>query len=225
MKLKRPKESQMCAPGYHIVRGYEKTNSHGKTFWVETHLCKNPGKHGEVLQVENLLYLFWHSKQKFPELNSISGFPDNSEIDPVIQFWMNYWQEQGLKFPETDPLMIKTLIALESRFNPLAKSKAKGSSAFGLMQVTNQARRILSGVPNADGYVELKPPFVSASREDIADPVINIAAGTRWLFYKYLKIPSKADKDLDNAIKNYHSWDQAGGDYARKIKKLYEKSK
>jgi hypothetical protein len=27
MKLKRPKESEMCAPGYHIVRGHDRTNS------------------------------------------------------------------------------------------------------------------------------------------------------------------------------------------------------
>ncbi len=44
------------------------------------------------------------------------------------------------------------------------------------MQITNQARRIMSGTPNADGYIELKPPFVSLSKDDIADPIINIAA-------------------------------------------------
>lgn len=52
MKLKRPKDSQMCELGYHIVRSYEKTNSQGKTYWIETHLCKNPGKHGKILQAE-----------------------------------------------------------------------------------------------------------------------------------------------------------------------------
>src|SRR6266576_672592 len=118
MKLRHPKESEMCEPGYHIVRTYQKTNSHGKTFWVERHLCKNPGKHGQILQIENLLYLFWHSKEKFPDLNAIKGFHANSEIDPVIQFWMSYWREQGLKFPEADPLIIKSIIAVESGFNP-----------------------------------------------------------------------------------------------------------
>ena len=225
MKLKRPKESQMCEPGYHIVRRYQKTNSQGKTFWVETHLCKNPGKHGEILQAENLLYLFWHSKQTFPDLNTIKGFPANSEIDPVIQFWMDYWRGQGLKFPDTDPLIIKALIAVESGFNPLAKSKVKGSSAFGLMQLTDRARRILSGSPNNDGYIELKPPFVRVSQSDIADPVVNIATGTRWLFQKYVTIPSKAEKSLDNAIKNYYSWNKEGEDYAKKIEDLFKKSK
>lgn len=225
MNLKRPKDSEMCEPGYHIVRTYQKTNSHGKTFLVERHLCKNPGKHGEILQIENLLYLFWHSKQKFSDLNAIKGFPANSEIDPVIQFWMDYWREQDLAFPDADPLLIKAMIAVESGFNPLAKTKVKGSSAFGLMQVTDRARRILSGSTNADGYIELKPPFVWISKEDAADPVANIAAGTRWLFYKYLKIPTKNDKNLDNAIKNYHSWDKAGEDYAKKIRDLFKKSK
>jgi hypothetical protein len=225
MKLRRPKKSEMCEPGYHIVRTYQKTNSQGKTFLVERHLCKNPGKHGEILQIENLLYLFWHSKQNFPNLNTIKGFSPNSEVDPVIQFWMDYWRERGLKSPEADPSLIKAMIAFESGFNPLVKSKVKGSSAFGLMQVTDQARRILSGSPNKDGYIEPKPPFVRVSQNDIADPIVNIATGTRWLFQKYVMIPSKADKNLYNAIKNYHSWDKPGDDYVKKIEDLYKKSK
>lgn len=133
--------------------------------------------------------------------------------------------EQGLKFPDSDSLIIKALIAIESGFNPLAKSKVKGSSAFGLMQLTGQARRILSGSPNEDGLIELRPPFVRVSQDDFADPVINVAAGTRWLFQKYSKIPSQADKNIINAIKNYHSWDKSGEDYAKKVEDLFKKSK
>jgi hypothetical protein len=192
---------------------------------VNTHLSRNPGKHGEILQIENLLYLFWHSKQTFPDLNTIKGFSSNSEIDPVIQFWMEYWREQGLKFPAADPLLIKAMVAFESGFNPLARSTVRGSSAFGLMQVTDQARRILSGSPDSKGYIEGKSPFVRVSKSDIIDPVINVATGTRWLFYKYTSIPSRAEKNLFNTIKNYHSWDKAGDEYVRKIEDLFKKSK
>src|ERR1700678_4784143 len=107
MKLRKPKPSEMCPPGEHIVRGYERRNHSETISWVETHLCKNPGKGGEILWPENIFYLFWNSKNKYSKLGAINGFPANSEIDPVIQFWMDYWAEQGLNLPAVDPLLIK----------------------------------------------------------------------------------------------------------------------
>ncbi len=225
MKLRKPKPSEMCPPGEHIVRGYERRNHSGTISWVETHLCKNPGKGGEILWPENIFYLFWNSKNKYSKLGAINGFPANSEIDPVIQFWMDYWKDQGLNFPDADPLLFKALIAVESRFNPNVKSKVKGSSASGLMQVTDQMRRILSGGPDNKGYREVTSNKIRISKEEIFDPLLNVAIGTRCLFYKYSKIPGRADKNIFNAIKNYHSWDEAGENYAKKVTDLFKKSK
>jgi hypothetical protein len=170
-------------------------------------------------------YLFWNSKNKYPKLNSVDGFPANSEIDPVIQFWLDYWKDQGLSFPATDPLLIKSLMAIESRFNPNVVSKVKGSSATGLMQVTDQTRRILSGGPDKDGFREIRKQMIRISKEDAYDPILNVAAGTRWLFYKYSQIPSSADKSIFNVIKNYYSWNKAGENYAKSIQDLFNKSK
>ena len=48
------------------------------------------------------------------------------------------------------------------------------------------------------------------------DPVVAIAAGTRWLSYKYSKIPSGSEKNVFNMIKNYYSWNEDGQAYAKR---------
>jgi len=144
----------------------------------------------------------------------------------VIQFWLEYWKDQGLKFPaELDPLFVKTIIAIESTFDPNVKTKIKGSSATGLMQITDETRGVLSGRPDKTGYREMKSSYLEISNTDVRDPIVAIAAGTRWLAYKYSAIPKLAKKTLHNTIKNYHSWDNPGEAYAKSVESLYKKSK
>ena len=53
------------------------------------------------------------------------------------------------------------------------------NSARGLMQVTNDTRKIL-----ADEKGDLKNHYLTLTREDLNDPGNNICAGIRWLFLK-----------------------------------------
>ena len=215
----------MCPPGYHIVHGHERICHSGTRTWVDSHLRKNRGKLG-MFRKENVLHIYWSSKKKYPKLKLIKGFKqDDGSLDNAIQFWLDYWKQQGLDFPKVDPLLIKSLIAIESSFNLKADPNDENSSAYGLMQVTDQTRRLLGGQPDRDGYREVRSDYLTFSRQDIEDPVVNIAAGTRWLFYKYSKIPKKAEKNIFNTIKNYHSWDKDGENYAKSVQELYEKSK
>src|SRR3989338_7474818 len=173
----------MCPPGHHVVRGHERSCVSGTRTWVDTHIRRNRGKAPKILLKENIHYLYWRSNHKYKRLGKVYGFKEYSELDAVIQFWLDYWKEQGFYFPDIDPLLIKVLIAVESSFNPKAKSTTSGSSATGLMQVTNQVRRILEGTPNADGYQELKSDYMRVSRSDIEDPIVAIATGIRWFAY------------------------------------------
>jgi hypothetical protein len=221
-KLKRPNSSEMCPPGFHIVHGHKRTCHSGLVTWVDTHLRHNRGMLYD-LRKENLLYLFWNNEKTFPQLKRIVGFKqDDGELDSVVQFWLQYWKDQGLKVSEIDPVLLKSLIAIESGFDPNATSKE--STAFGLMQITSQARRVMNGTPDSNGYREMRSDFVAVSKEDIADPVVNIATGIRWLFHKYSQIPKGNDKNVFNNIKNYHSWDDDGKAYANSVISLFEKS-
>ncbi len=225
MVIKKPKSSEICPPGYHIVRGHQRICHLGTKTWVDTHLRKNRGKL-DMFRKENLLYVYWNSKRKYSKLKSIKGFKqDDGALDEPIQFWLEYWRKQGLQFPNIDALLIKTLIAIESSFSLKADPKIKNSSAYGLMQITDQTRRLLNGTPNKEGYREVRSEYITLSKEDLEDPMVSVAAGIRWLSHKYNALPKKAEKNLFNTIKYYHSWDKEGDKYAKEVLDLYEKSK
>ncbi|MBI6546891.1 MAG: transglycosylase SLT domain-containing protein, partial [Cyanobacteria bacterium NC_groundwater_1444_Ag_S-0.65um_54_12] len=150
------------------------------------------------------------------------------EFDSAIQFWLDYWTSRRILPSGIDPLLIKAQISLESGFNPLAEppqKKGKIRSAAGLMQVLSGSLRVMSGAPDKRNYREMDSYLISLDRKDLFDPVVNIAAGIRWLAHKYSKIPKGNHKNIRNMIKNYNSWNKGGDTYAKKVFSRYEKSK
>ncbi len=74
---------------------------------------------------------------------------------------------------------------------------------------------------------KLKMVLLQLKLSDLTDPVINIAAGVRWLSHKYyLLLAEKKAKpdDVYSMIKYYHSWDDDGEAYANEIFKMYNNS-
>ncbi len=216
----------MCRPGFHLVRGHSRVCKTGTKTWVDAHIAKNPLRNGiRILLSENLLYLYWTSAKRYKNLKPAKGFKAGEDFDAAIQFWLEYWTAEGLDFPKVDPLLIKCVVAIESGFDPRSQTKVSGSTAKGLMQITATSLSALEGTPNKDNIRELKNGFVRLIGDDVYDPVMNIAAGTRWLFHKYKLIPRGAKKDIFNTLKNYYGWTKDGDSYARKVIKLYEQSK
>lgn len=205
----------MAPPGHHIVERQIRISKNGLQYTIKAHRRKNRGKK-IVLLPENILYLYWHGNTQFEKIGTVKGYSEYPELDTVIQFWLQYWQEAGLPFPKNlDPFIFKIMIAVESSFHPKADPKVKHSSAYGLMQITNQTRRDAKNLN--DGVVDVE-------RRDLEDPVINIAVGIRWLSYKFTIIPKKEKKDLFNALRGYYHW-RDGEPYAKKIMALYHSSK
>ena len=222
--IKQPEKYEMCPVGYHVVRGHQRICGSGTRTWVDAHNAKNPKRTKSALLAENIHYLYWNAElEDYDDLKAIKGFPAHHEIDVAIQFWIDHWKAQGLKFPsDFDPLVVKAIIAIESSFNPSAASRI--STATGLMQVTNTTRRELSG-QKRKAYRLVKDQIVSVSQVDLKDPVINIAAGTRWLAAKVLQIPGGNKLNTHNLIKAYNQWNEEGEAYAKKVLDLYEQSK
>lgn len=212
--LKRPPLLKMAPPGSHIVKRHARITKDGITYFVKAHIRKNRGKK-IVLLPENILYLYWHGDQEYPRIGTIKGFAEFPELDAVICFWLNFWIKAGLPFPkDLDPLLIKTMIAVESSFKVKADPKVKHSSAYGLMQITDTTR--------ADAK-NLRDNVIDLERSDLEDPVVSIAMGIRWISYKYTSIPRKSKKNLFNTLRAYNDW-QKGIPYAEKILSLYRAS-
>ena len=222
IKIVKPARSEICPIGYHVVRGHYRICQSGTVTWVDAHIRRNRGKKTMYLY-ENLLHLYWNNKKKYPKLNAIKGFPGYHELDPIIQFWLEYWKSKGVKFPKgLTPLHIKALIAVESSFRPNVSPKT--SSAIGLMQLLKGVNSALRGTKNIRNN-EVKDNYISVSRKQLEDPVVNIAVGTRWLAHKFFLMRNHKDKSLKTTIRNYHSRDEAGDKYADKVLNYYKTSK
>lgn len=212
--LKRPPLLKMAPPGSHVVKRHARITKEGVTYYVKAHIRKNRGKK-IVLLPENILYLYWFGDQDHPRIGTIKGFAEFPELDSVIYFWLNFWKEAGMPFPkDLDPLLIKTMIAVESSFKLKADPRVKHSSAYGLMQITDQTR--------ADAK-NLRDNVVDLERKDLEDPVVSIAMGIRWISYKYTTIPKKSERNLFNTLRAYNDW-QKGIPYAEKILSFYRDS-
>ena len=198
IEIKKPADDEMCKVGHHLVRGHQRVCESGSKTWVDAHRRKNHGKRTSYLS-ENLLFIYWKNKKKYPLLKSVKGFPE------------------GLA-----PLHVKVLVAIESGFDPRAFSKT--SSVIGLMQVLSSARNALQGTKEIKKN-EVKSNYLSVSQKQLEDPVVNIATGTRWLAHKFYLLRNHQDRSLKRVIANYHSADKAGNLYAEKILELYDSSK
>lgn len=208
----------MCEPGYHTVRGHWRECASGVTTWVDEHTRRNRGRNSSYLP-ENLYYLFQQNTKKYPHIGKICGFPEYKSVDDLIQFWLDYWKSKGLPFPDDlDPKLVKSLMAYESAFNPNAKSKS--STASGLMQVTKKTMNDLSG-KKVNKHQEVKKENLKFDHESLKDPMLNVAAGTRWLSHKFSIIGKGEEKTSFNMLKAYNQWNEKGEAYARKVYELY----
>lgn len=133
---------------------------------------------------------------------------NGNKYDILIRGWTQFWNDILSPDDRLDANLVKALIASESGFqlNP------KNPTAFGLMQITEVARKSLAGAKN-----ELKEHLVHVDKEDILDPNFNIAAGVRWLFQKR----SLASHRLNRQA----TWDEAVAEYKSYLKDMIQKPK
>jgi len=222
IKIIRPSNTEVCEPGYHIVKGHYRNTKDGKT-WVDIHKRKNRGNSKKMTYYpENLLYLFWNGQKTYKKLNRIIPFDGYHELDPIIQFWLDHWNTKFKKFPVIDPLLIKAIIAKESSFNPKADPRVSHSSAYGLLQIVDKSRNALA--KKIDSSVSME--YIKAERKDLEDPVVNIAVGTRWLVVKYFLLKRNKKGNIHNLIKAYYGnkSEKENDKYLKAVLKYYNTS-
>ena len=220
---------RLCPIGEHPVRTHpmhvppSKTNPDGSITTRHWHCAKYPSGKDQLypLEIEEV------SNKHFPETKNKPcpinlDFQDiGNKYDDLTSGWTQYWNEVMKPATPLAPNTVKALIGSESGFNPsgLANKKDK-NSARGLMQINNQARKILS-----DEKGELKNHYVTATREELNDPNINICTGIRWLFQKQKLASSSLGREAtwDEAVENYKGLkNKSALDKKRLMKHFYE---
>jgi hypothetical protein len=165
-----------------------KTNPIGSITTRHEHCARNPsGK--DQLYPEEIQEI---SKQNFSKVkNRPCSLPlkfgaKGSKYDEQIAGWVQYWNDLMKPDVPLNPNLVKALIASESGFDPTVLANKKNSnSARGLMQITNDTRKLLGG-----GHGDLKDRLIEVTKADLNDPNINICGGVRWLFEKRRQVSS-----------------------------------
>lgn len=170
-KTKTKHPWRKCPLGEHWVSEHPREvsvsekNPDGITI-VDGHCRENPSRHeifvaDEIYEISNE-----HCKDlKNKPTADAMKFPSGNKYDDLIAGWTQFWNE--VFDPETplDPNLMKALIASEFGFNLGAKAQSKAGVAKGLIQITEQTRKIL-----ADQKGELSDFLVKLSKKEVADP-------------------------------------------------------
>ena len=210
---------RVCAAGEHAVRTHSmhtkpsKAHPDGGLTTRHIHCARNPsGKdHLYSLEINEIADQHFENLSKKPCSLDLK-FPNGSKFDDLIAGWVQYWNEVLNPDESLDPNLVKALIASESGFNPLKLSDKKdANSARGLMQITNDTRKILR-----DESGELTDHFVSVTKKELNDPNVNICSGVRWLFRK---------RDLASAkLRRKATWTEAAEEYKGDLQGLMQKN-
>ena len=195
---------------------------------VEAHCRKNSKSKVNFLYKSNINYIFdkYENNFKYKKLNRIKGYKqDKGQYDILIQFRLKYCKSKGLINEDIDPLLVKALIAAESSFRERVITKMPNSSATGLMQLLKTTMNILSKKISK----EVRVANIDINQEEAREALVNIAAGTRWLIFKITTSPNRKSKSqkvrMYSGVKYYHSWNDDGDVYAKKVFQIYENSK
>ena len=156
-KPKPPRKThawRLCSPGEHWVRTHSlkvppsRKDPNGSMTTRHGHCAANPtGKdqlyRDEIQEIasENFSKL---KEGPCPDDLGFRGRHKGNEYDGLIAGWTKYWNDVFKPSTPLDPDIVKALVASESGFDPgtLAKKKNK-NSARGLLQITNDTRKIL----------------------------------------------------------------------------------
>lgn len=206
---------RICPGGEHWVRTHDRhvpiseKNPTGITE-VEGHCRKNRSKKDQILpeEIEKIARTIFKNLKGPPKADDLK-FEDGNKYDHLVRGWTQYWNGVFKPKDPLDPNLVKALIASESSFNPKPRpvSAGKAGKARGLMQITDQAIKILK-----DEKGELKDYLIDIAQKDIEDPNVNICAGTRWLFYK--------KKMASDKLKRKATWIEAAAEYKSYLKDL-----
>jgi hypothetical protein len=207
---------RLCPYGEHWVKEHElhippnHKNPEGSLTTRKGHCAKNPSKKDSLYldEIHEIADKYFKNLVDTPSSNSL-GFKNGNAYDSLIGGWSKYWNDVFKPKISLDPDIVKALIASESSFitKPHPQKTKVAGKARGLIQITDQARRILG-----DPHGELRDHLVHINQDDLIDPNASICAGIRWLFQK--------QKLASNRLEHEASWEESVSEYKGYLKDI-----
>lgn len=213
MTEKKQHPWRICPVGEHWVKEHPRKvsksekNPDGVTI-VDGHCRKNSSRH-EIFVADELHAIakkYFENLKELPSADNLGNSKGN-DFDNLIGGWTQFWNDTFNPKVRLDPNLVKALVASESSFIVNVDAESSIGTARGLIQVTEQTRKIL-----ADQKGELKDFLITLSKKEFYNPILNLAAGIRWLFHKqYL---------ASHRLKREASWMEAIAEYKGILKQL-----
>lgn len=213
MSDKKKHPWRICPLGEHWVRAHPRKvpisekNPDGITI-VDGHCRKNPSGHEIFVpdEIKEISSRHFDSVKKRPTPDAL-GYPEGNDFDDLIAGWTQFWNDIFESKEPLDPNLVKALIASESSFKAKVSVPSKAGTARGLIQITEQTRKILG-----DTKGELKDYLIDLSKSDSMDPNMNLCAGIRWLHHKKYLASHRLKRDA--------TWMEAIAEYKGILKQL-----
>ena len=197
---------RICPIGEHWVRRHPKHLGPGKVTDHDGHCRKNKKSKSELYHADELKLIadtYFESLKSEPDVMPAPDsldFPNGNKYDLLIAGWTKFWNEVLGPDELLTPDLVKALMATESSFEMPKDHASTDGTTRGLIQVTEGTRKILQNIKG-----ELKNHHLDLTADESREPVINVAAGIRWLHHKkYL---------LEKRIKRQASWEEATFEY------------
>jgi hypothetical protein len=176
---------RLCPVGEHWVKPHTKKLASGKITNHDGHCRKNPKSRSEFYTADELIEMadrhfdsLAGDKNLMPVAFDL-GYANGNKYDKEIAGWTKFWNDIFQPEVLLDSNLVKALIATESSFILPGDQKSKDGAARGLVQITENTRKILQDVKG-----ELRNHHLKLSIEETRISTANIAAGVRWLHHK-----------------------------------------
>lgn len=183
-------ESSLGGEKKTIRGGHCRATSNGKEVCTADELC----------EIANFYFPILRDHLEAMPIPDALDAPNGNYYDLSIAGWTKFWNETLKPDDPVTPDFVKALISTESDFADTPDVHSKAGNARGLIQITEQTRKILQ-----DTKGELKNYLINMTIEESRHPEVNIAAGIRWLYHKRFL--------LMNRLKRNVTWEEVGAEY------------
>lgn len=174
---------KICPTGTIFVKSHYKTINGKKYFW-EAHCRKSKNIRKSIYngdEIREIYNQYKGARYKLPKSYNFKSGRKGNQYNDLIGFWVSYWENIFKIKSNISVDFVKVLMMTESTFGKkaIAVTHNRPGNAIGLLQITDYTLGLIQ-----ENSKELRNHQFKINREDLFDPVVNIAVAVRWIYRK-----------------------------------------